>query len=193
MAVLRAVLPQESLVVVATGKYIGEGFDEPRLGTIPISWKGTLAQYAGRLHRNYAAVFAEDLSNAIRSILIVSPYILKNRITGLLPILENAVLSGTRVTVYMEVLESYKPDQEPGIASAIARLKNAGISVVMQANLQQHYAIIDESIVWHGNIDSLAFGRKDADTLRFENTEIAGELLEMSADSAPIESNSKLL
>jgi len=44
-------------VVVATGKYIGEGFDEPRLDTIllamPVSWKGTLAQYAGRLHRNY--------------------------------------------------------------------------------------------------------------------------------------------
>lgn len=57
LAALRAVPADESLVVVATGKYIGEGFDEPRLDTIllamPVSWKGTLAQYAGRLHRNY--------------------------------------------------------------------------------------------------------------------------------------------
>lgn len=57
LAALRAVPAGESLVVVATGKYIGEGFDEPRLDTIlltmPISWKVTLAQYAGRLHRNY--------------------------------------------------------------------------------------------------------------------------------------------
>lgn len=57
LASLRAVPANESLVVVATGKYIGEGFDEPRLDTIllamPISWKGTLAQYVGRLHRNY--------------------------------------------------------------------------------------------------------------------------------------------
>jgi superfamily II DNA or RNA helicase len=42
-------------VVVATGKYVGEGFDLPRLDTLflalPIAWKGSLAQYAGRLHR----------------------------------------------------------------------------------------------------------------------------------------------
>jgi len=48
---------EESLVVVATGKYVGEGFDYPRLDTLflalSIAWKGKVAQYAGRLHRNY--------------------------------------------------------------------------------------------------------------------------------------------
>ncbi len=42
-------------MIVATGRYIGEGFDDAHLDTLflalPISWKGTLQQYAGRLHR----------------------------------------------------------------------------------------------------------------------------------------------
>ncbi len=42
-------------LILATGRYIGEGFDDPRLDTLfmamPIAWKGTLVQYAGRLHR----------------------------------------------------------------------------------------------------------------------------------------------
>lgn len=48
---------EKPLTIVATGRFIGEGFDEPRLDTLflamPISWKGTLQQYAGRLHRLY--------------------------------------------------------------------------------------------------------------------------------------------
>ena len=45
----------EPRVILATGSYLGEGFDDPRLDTLllvtPISWKGTLQQYVGRLHR----------------------------------------------------------------------------------------------------------------------------------------------
>ncbi len=45
----------ESRVLLATGRYIGEGYDDPRLDTLfltlPVSWRGTVAQYAGRLHR----------------------------------------------------------------------------------------------------------------------------------------------
>jgi len=57
MDALKAVAPTERLVIIATGKYVGEGFDFARLDTLflalPVSWKGVVAQYAGRLHREY--------------------------------------------------------------------------------------------------------------------------------------------
>lgn len=146
LAALQKVPDDEDVVVVATGKYIGEGFDSPRLDTLllamPISWKGTLAQYAGRLHRNYEgkqevriydyvdihvlmlermyhkrlkgyaelgyqvkfgaadksistiydghaamASFEQDLIDAARSIVIVSPNLQKGRIVKLLSLL----------------------------------------------------------------------------------------------------------
>jgi superfamily II DNA or RNA helicase len=56
---LQAIPATDERVIVATGKYIGEGFDDARLDTLflamPISWRGTLAQYAGRLHREHDA------------------------------------------------------------------------------------------------------------------------------------------
>jgi superfamily II DNA or RNA helicase len=59
MEKLHAIPENEERLIIATGKYIGEGFDDSRLDTLfltmPISWKGTLHQYAGRLHRNYSS------------------------------------------------------------------------------------------------------------------------------------------
>ncbi len=52
---LAAVPDEEERLILATGRYIGEGFDDRRLDTLmlamPVSWKGTLVQYTGRLHR----------------------------------------------------------------------------------------------------------------------------------------------
>lgn len=54
---LAAVPADQERLIIATGRYIGEGFDDARLDTLfltmPISWKGTLQQYVGRLHRQY--------------------------------------------------------------------------------------------------------------------------------------------
>ena len=58
IAELGALPPDAARVLLATGKLVGEGFDHPPLDTLvlamPVSWKGTLQQYAGRLHREHA-------------------------------------------------------------------------------------------------------------------------------------------
>ena len=57
MACLEELPPGAPRILLASGKLIGEGFDHPPLDTLfltmPLSWKGTLQQYAGRLHRNH--------------------------------------------------------------------------------------------------------------------------------------------
>jgi superfamily II DNA or RNA helicase len=54
---LSDISPDSKKAILATGSYIGEGFDDPRLDTLfmtmPISFKGKIVQYAGRLHRNH--------------------------------------------------------------------------------------------------------------------------------------------
>jgi superfamily II DNA or RNA helicase len=54
-AQLDAIAANEERLILATGRYIGEGFDDARLDTLflalPVAWKGTLVQYTGRLHR----------------------------------------------------------------------------------------------------------------------------------------------
>ena len=59
MKALENVPDDQERVLVATGRSLGEGFDDARLDTLfltmPISWKGTLAQYAGRLYRAHTA------------------------------------------------------------------------------------------------------------------------------------------
>jgi len=58
VAGLDALPPDAPRVLLSTGKLVGEGFDHPPLDTLvlamPVSWKGTLQQYAGRLHREHA-------------------------------------------------------------------------------------------------------------------------------------------
>ena len=232
LAALQNVPQEETLAVVATGRYIGEGFDAPRLDTLlltmPVSWKGTLAQYAGRLHRSYEGKrevriydyvdaqvpilermyhkrlrgyaelgyevklggrddapcviytgseylepFTADLASAAWEIVISSPYIQKNRVKSLLPL-----LTGVPTTVYTTPPESYKPEYQDAVTAAIALLETAGIAVICRPNLTLHLAVIDKSLVWYGDINPLSYPARDADAIRFDNPDIAGELLD---------------
>jgi superfamily II DNA or RNA helicase len=70
-AQLSGISADEERLVLATGRYIGEGFDDARLDTLflalPVSWKGILVQYAGRLHRQHPGKYEVQIYDYVDS------------------------------------------------------------------------------------------------------------------------------
>jgi superfamily II DNA or RNA helicase len=85
-AALAAVPENESRVILATGSYIGEGFDDARLDTLflamPISWKGTLQQYVGRLHRLHADKRFVQVYDYVDSYVLILARMYERRLKG---------------------------------------------------------------------------------------------------------------
>ena len=85
-AALAAVPETESRVIVATGSYIGEGFDDARLDTLflamPISWKGTLQQYVGRLHRLHDSKRFVQVYDYVDSYVLMLARMFERRLKG---------------------------------------------------------------------------------------------------------------
>lgn len=83
---LAAVPETETRVIIATGSYIGEGFDDARLDTLflamPISWKGTLQQYVGRLHRLHDGKRVVQVYDYIDSNVVMLARMYERRLRG---------------------------------------------------------------------------------------------------------------
>ena len=116
------------------------------------------------------APFFQDLSDAAKNVVIVSPYIQKGRVSKLLPTLQERLLSGVEVVIYVKDADNFDSKYQSDIREAVAMLEQIGVTVIKHKELQQ-------------SVDFLAFGRKDTDVLRFENADIAGELLELSQET----------
>jgi superfamily II DNA or RNA helicase len=110
-AALASVPEDESRVILATGSYIGEGFDDARLDTLflamPISWKGTLQQYVGRLHR---------LHDNKR---IVQVYDYVDHYVPMLARMYERRLKGYGMIGYVIEAEAFPPDSEPPLSGRV--------------------------------------------------------------------------
>lgn len=238
LAKLEAIPDSEKLIIIATGKYVGEGFDYPRLDTLflalPIAWKGKVAQYTGRLHRNYIGktevqvydyvdihvpmlekmyqkrvkgyaavgykakikatepvtpdliydgksfypVFANDITRANNEILIVSPFMRKNRLAQMIKLLSQVMLNGISVTVVTRPPEDFKEHERDIVNQNTELLSSHGIQVKCKSEFHQKFTVIDQKIVWYGSVNFLSYGTHEESIMRFENYDLAGQLID---------------
>lgn len=140
---IRSLSDGDKFVIVATGKLIGEGFDEARLDTLfmamPIAWKGTIAQYAGRLHRNYKGkeeVFIYDYVDVH------------------IPVLER--MYHKRLTAYRSVGYSIKANTEGvGVESAIFNESDYFEHVVSDIKNAEKNILVSSPFMQKKKIDSI--------------------------------------
>ena len=231
----------QSIILVATGQKIEEGFDYPRLDTLmmaaPVSFAGRLEQYMGRLNRdyegktevivydyidshiryfdnmyakrlrtykrtgfqlianamvakqnvnaiydsgNYTDVFERDIIEAEKKIIVSSPELTQKKIERFIYLLKPRQEAGVDVTVITTEPENIAYGSADFCQGLIEQIRNAGIKVILKDEVAEHFAIMDEELVWHGGMNLL--GREDAwdNLMRIKSAQVAAELLEIA-------------
>ena len=230
-----------SLILIATGQKIGEGFDFPRLDTLmlaaPVSFDGRLEQYLGRLNRdypgkkevqvydyidshigmfekmyskrlrtyrnvgftvitdmistkqtanaiyssdNYMDTFERDLVEANSRIIISSPDIQINKIDRFLNLISKRQEAGVRITVITTNPDEIRHGSTEFCHSMVNTMISSGIDVITLDEVEEHFAVIDNDLIWHGGMNLL--GRDDVwdNLMRIHSEKVASELLEIA-------------
>ena len=238
---LKEVPGNKSLILVATGQKIGEGFDYPRLDTLmlaaPVSFSGRLEQYIGRLNRdytgkeevivydyidshirildnmyakrlrtykrtgfqvitnniltkqsvnsiydsgNYMDIFERDIVEAGKKIIVSSPELTQDKVARFIYLVkprQEAGVSVTVITTEPQNISYGSPEFHQGL---VKEMEESGIYVIVKDEVAEHFAVIDDELVWHGGMNLL--GREDAwdNLMRIRSFQVAEELLEIA-------------
>ena len=238
---MRQVNNDESMILVATGSLVGEGFDFPRLDTLfmatPVSFRGVVEQYAGRLNRDYAGkenviiydyvdnhipmfdnmymkrlkaykqivyelssglkvdkqmvnaiyegdnyreTFHKDLLDADKNIIISSPVISGQKVYELISMLKEKQETGVQITIVTWTYDSYGFGDAAYWMQLHEDMRKAGFYIKTVEEYCDRFAVIDQKVVWYGNINLLAKDKVDDSIMRVMSKEIAGELMEIT-------------
>ena len=231
----------ESLILIATGSLVGEGFDFPRLDTLfmatPVSFRSVVEQYAGRLNRDYAGKenviiydyvdnhipmfnnmymkrlkaykqigyefgdglqtvkqtvnaiydgnnysenYHKDLLDSNKNIIISSPVISGSKVYELINMLKEKQMSGVQVTIVTWAPDSYGFGDAAYWMQLHEDMRRAGFFIRTVEEYCDRFAVIDQEVVWYGNINLLAKDKVDDSIMRVRSKGIAGELMEIT-------------
>lgn len=128
----------------------------------------------------YTPVFECDLTEAVSSIVISSPTIGKRKVMRLLSLLRERQEAGVRISIVTWHPDAYKYGREEHRIELMESLRNAGFSIVLTTDFCEHYAVIDDEIVWYGSMNLLSKDDIEDNIMRVVSKRIAAELLEMT-------------
>ncbi|MDO4323808.1 MAG: DEAD/DEAH box helicase family protein [Lachnospiraceae bacterium] len=232
---------RESVILIATGSLIGEGFDYPRLDTLfmatPVSFRSVVEQYAGRLNRdyegkeevivydyvdshipmfdnmyakrlkaykqigyevcdglkhekqtanaifdseNYLEIYRRDLLEANKNIVISSPAISGAKVFELIDLLRDKQVSGVEITIVTWEPDSYGFGDAEFWMQLHEEMRQAGFYMKTVEDTCEHFAIMDQEIVWYGSMNLLAKTRIEDNMMRVQSKKIAAELMELT-------------
>jgi len=134
----------EERALLATGRYIGEGFDDPRLDTLflalPVSWRGTIAQYVGRLHRLHEGKREVQVYDYADLNVPVLARMFDRRCQGYEAVGYTILLPGSAIPGWpAEVPLPIDPEWKRDYAASVRRLVRDGVDTPL-ANLFVHAA-----------------------------------------------------
>ena len=232
---------KETVILIATGSLIGEGFDFPRLDTLfmamPVSFRSVVEQYAGRLNRdyegkenvivydyvdshipmfdtmyakrlkaykqigyevcgglksekqtanaifdgeNYYEVYRKDLLESGRNIVISSPAISGPKVYELISLLRDKQIAGVEVTIVTWEPDSYGFGDAGFWMQLHEEMRQAGFYIKTVEETCEHFAIIDQKIVWYGSMNLMAKSNIDDSMMRVQSKKIALELMSLT-------------
>lgn len=128
---------------------------------------------------NYSEKFEQDLIEADREIIISNPDIRADKIDRFIKIVKTRQEKGVSVTVITTNPETAMFGSSSVYYELIHEMETVGITIVLKDEIDEHFAVIDDQIVWHVGMNLL--GKEDVwdNLMRIKNLEVAAELLEI--------------
>ena len=132
---------------------------------------------------NYAETYWKDLEEANSAVVVSSPRLNNQKVDRIIKMLEKRRELGVKVTIVTWHPDAYKYGKDDVRMELMERLRKAGFEIRLVEESCEHYAVIDNEIVWYGSVSLLSKEDAEDNLMRVCSKDIAAELLEMTFGS----------
>jgi phosphatidylserine/phosphatidylglycerophosphate/cardiolipin synthase-like enzyme len=127
---------------------------------------------------DFFPVYLRDIAVASRHVLIISPFVTKQRMRQMMGHFNDLLNKQIKITVITRPADDYDENRKAMLSDLFSIVETDGIQMIYKSNIHQKFAIIDNKITWYGSINLLSFGYSEETIMRLESSSIANELIE---------------